>query len=247
MNAPPVFFYNKNLIAWLLLPCLIVIYPLIEGFKQIKGLGIIAFSTIIVMSILACTGTIVFITKYSIEILPIFLLALALGFEKLGKIGNILFAIFITIHLTAFFTPNYVTKIIRKEGQRIPAEIIIARNPDNIIFTYYEPNRFTRYIDLSNKKVFYISKINRFEYLDNPQEILENIQSGDRVSIVFLDSVSFFDKAFIKANANNPKIPEMFLTFSRIKNCLIDTLNNDYKDFQVDKLGSWTVITATKK
>ena len=247
VNAPPVFFYNKNLIAWLLLPCLIVIYPLIEGFKQIKGLGIIAFSTIIVMSILACTGTIVFITKYSIEILPIFLLALALGFEKLGKVGNILFAIFITIHLTAFFTPNYVTKMIRKEGQRIPAEIIIARNPDNIIFTYYEPNRFTRYIDLSNKKVFYISKINRFEYLDNPQEILENIQSGDRVSIVFLDSVSFFDKAFIKANANNPKIPEMFLTFSRIKNCLIDTLNNDYKDFQVDKLGSWTVITATKK
>ena len=179
--------------------------------------------------------------------MPIIIFLLALGFDKLKKVGNALLSLFVLIHLCAFFTPNYVTKTIRYEGNRIPAEIIKARNPENVIFTYYEPNRFERYVDLSKKKVYYISKINRLDYLSNPAEILQNIKSGETVSVVFLDSVSFFDEDFINANRENAKIPEMFMTFSHIKNSLIAGLNKDFTDFNVDKIGSWTVVSCKKK
>ena len=97
------------------------------------------------------------------------------------------------------------------------------------------------------KKVYYISKINRLDYLSNPAEILQNIKSGETVSVVFLDSVSFFDEDFINANRENAKIPEMFMTFSHIKNSLIAGLNKDFTDFNVDKIGSWTVVSCKKK
>ena len=148
--------------------------------------------------------------------------------------------------MSAFFTPNYVTKTIRAEGNRIPAEIIKARNSKNIIFTYYEPNRFSKYVDLKEKNIYYISKINRFEYQEQPERILENIKAGETVSVVFLDSVSFFDEDFVNKNKDNSKIPEMFLTFSHIKNSLIKDLNKSFTDFKVDKLGAWTVISAKK-
>lgn len=247
INAPTVFFYNKSLALWMALPLIVAFYPICIGIKKAKGLSLVAVLTVLAMSALALSGKIVFITKYSIEILPILIFVLALGLENLKKVGNILLALFVLIHLSAFFTPNYVTKIVRTEGNRIPAEIIKARNPKNIIFTYYEPNRFSRYVDLKEKNIYYISKINRFEYKEQPERILENVKAGETVSVVFLDSVSFFDEDFVNKQKDNSKIPEMFLTFSHIKNSLVAELNNDFTDFKVDKLGAWTVITAKRK
>ena len=246
INAPTVFFYNKSLVLWMILPLIVAFYPICIGIKKAKGLSLVAVLTVLAMSALALNGKIVFITKYSIEILPILIFVLALGFESLKKVGNILLAIFVLIHLSAFFTPNYVTKTIRVEGNRIPAEIIKAKNPQNVVFTYYEPNRFSRYVNLSGKNIYYISKINRFEYQEQPERILENIKAGETVSVIFLDSVSFFDEDFVNKNKDNSKIPEMFLTFSHIKNSLIAGLNKNFTDFRVDKLGAWTVISAKK-
>ena len=246
INAPTVFFYNKSLALWMILPLIIAFYPICIGIKKSKGLSLVSVLTVLAMSVLAISGKIVFITKYSIEILPILIFILALGLENLKKVGNILLTIFVLIHLSAFFTPNYVTKTVRVEGNRIPAEIIRARNPQNVVFTYYEPNRFSRYVDLSGKNIYYISKINRFEYQEQPERILENIKSGETVSVIFLDSVSFFDEDFVNKNKDNSKIPEMFLTFSHIKNSLIKDLNKNFTDFRVDKLGAWTVISAKK-
>ena len=246
INAPTVFFYNKSLALWMILPLIIAFYPICIGIKKSKGLSLVSVLTVLAMSVLAISGKIVFITKYSIEILPILIFVLALGFESLKKVGNIFLTIFVLIHLSAFFTPNYVTKTIRAEGNRIPAEIIRARNPQNVVFTYYEPNRFSRYVDLSGKNIYYISKINRFEYQKRPERIFENIKSGETVSVIFLDSVSFFDEDFVNKNKDNSNIPEMFLTFSHIKNSLIKDLNKNFTDFRVDKLGAWTVISAKK-
>lgn len=247
INAPTVFFYDKSKAIWMLLPCLVIFYPFFLGLKKAKGYSVVAFLTVLILSILALSGKIVFITKYSIEILPILILILALGFDKLKKLGNTLLAIFIIIHLAAFFTPNYVTKLPRSEGNRIPAEIINARNPQNIVFTYYEPNRFDRYVDLSDKNVLYISKINRFEYKNSPERILTSIKQNETVSVVFLDSVSFFNEDYINKHKDDKNIPEMFLTFSHIKNELIKTLDKDFTNFKVDKIGAWTVISAKRK
>ena len=246
INAPTVFFYKKELFFGLTIPTLIALTGILSSIKNIKGYLSIAFLNILFLSILAKLGYLVFITKYSIEILPILILAIGIGFRNLKKAGIVLLTIFVMFHILAFFTPNYVTKIQRNEGHRIPAEIINARKPDIILYTYYEPNRFFKYLNHKPSKALYISKINRYEYRKNPKLILQNIKPGDKISVIFLDSVSFFDENFIRENINNPKIPEMFLTFSNIKNCLIKELNTNYSNFQVDKLGSWTVITAIK-
>ncbi len=246
VNAPNVFFYNKTYAFWQLAPLLVVAVPFFKGFIKCKGLAYVSIATIFLMSILACIGKLVFITKYSIEILPSIILFLAIGFNDLKKKGIVLLSVFMVLHLASFFTPFYVTKIPRTEGHRIPAEILKVRNPDKIIFTYYAPDRFERYIDLDLKKTYYVSKINRFDYVKNPQKILKNVKKGEVVSVVFLDSVSFFDENFLKINSENAKIPEMFRTFSHIKNCLVEELNSSYTSYKVDRIGSWTVITATR-
>ena len=247
VNAPPVFFYNKDLSLWLTIPTFIAVLAMSVGIKKAKALSLISLLTIVLLSSLAILGKIVFITKYSIEILPILILLIAIGFNELKIVGTTLLTIFISIHIGSFFTPYYVTKTPRNEGHRIAGEIIKIRKPKTIIFTYYEPNRFERYTDLKNKNSLFISKINRFEYLDDPNKILNSIKANEKISVIFLDSVSFFDENFVNQNKTNQNIPEMFLTFSHIKNMLIKELNENYKNFQVDKIGSWTVITAIKK
>lgn len=245
INAPTVFFYNKQFVIWMLVPTFLGLTGFIAGFRKTLSLNILVFMVIFVMSLLAISGKLVFITKYAIEVLPILILTMVLGFEKLKKPGLILFALFISFHLAAFFTPNYVTKLARPEGHRIVGEILKIYNPDSIVFTYYEPNRFGRYLDLNGKNTYHISKSNRFEY-ENPALILDNIGPNSTVAVVFLDSVSFFDEEFVSINKGNPDIPEMFLTFSHIKNSLIKTLNQEYKDFKLAKVGAWTVIYARK-
>lgn len=244
VNAPPVFFYNKSLAVWMCVPTLIALAGIVAGIK--RGLLYTVLGTICVMSFLALSGKIVFITKYSIEILPILILLFAAGLIRMKKIGTVLLSIFILFHLAAFFTPYYVSKIPRSEGHRIVGEILNKQNSDNIIFTYYEPNRFGRYTNFGHKNLYYISKANRFEYREDPARILKNIKKGATVSVVFLDSVSFFDDNYVRANLTNPRVPEMFLTFSAIKNSLIEALSADFNEYEVTKAGSWTVIKARR-
>lgn len=245
INAPSRFFYNKDLTIWLVTPTLIAIIGLCFGAKKFKGLLYIAIGTILILSVAAIMGKLVFITKYSIEILPILLLVTAYGFEKLKTIGTILLTIFLAFHLFAAFTPNYVTLKPRNEGHKIVGDILKQQNSDYVLFTYYDENRFSRYINLENKKVKSISKKNRFEYKDNATKILDEINKAESVSIVFLDSISFLNEEMVKAQ--NPKIPEMFTTFSKIRIDLSKELLKNYTINNINKKGSWLVIKATKR
>lgn len=247
VNAPSVFFYNSEFAIWLLLPTLIGLTGFVFGIKQFRGLNFIALMTIVVMSFLAIAGKLVFITKYAIEILPILILTMALGFVKLKKLGTALLISFLAFHLAFLFTPNYVTKIPRNEGHRLVAENLKKLDSQHIVFTYYEPNRFERYIDLKGVDTRFISKINRFDYQSNPARILENIKQNETVTVVILDSVSFFDKDFLDKNLGNTSIPEMFLTFSLIKQELLRELDENYTDFKVINTGAWTLVKAKKK
>ncbi len=245
VNAPNVFFYNIHLTIWLTIPTVVGVFGLIYGIKNYKGISIISILTIIIMSIISYCGKLVFITKYAIEILPIFIFLIAVGYSRLKKIGLTLLGIFIAFHFAGVFTPYYVTKLQRSEGHKIVAEIIKARKPEVVLFTYYEPNRFYRYIDLKNMHTLFISKINRLKYKNYPKNILKNIHKNTKISVIFLDSVSFLPEKYLAVN--NKNVPEMFATFSHIRNELIEYLDTEYKDFYVDTIGSWTVITAIKK
>lgn len=244
MNAPQVFFYSKNLlfVSLILFPTLLGLFSIIKGSKQAKGLLLIVIGNILIVAILALCGKLVFITKYTIEILPIIILLISLGIKN--SIGNSIISAFIAFQLFAIFTPYYPAKIYRFEGHKLVADILNNTKSDNIVFTYYEPNRFYKYLN-TNAETTHISKINRFEYLDAPERILKNINIGKRVSVVFLDSVSFIPPNSIE-NAKNNETPEMFISFSIIRNALIKELDKSYGDFDIKKQGSWTVITATK-
>ena len=244
INAPKTFFYSNNLlfVSMILFPTLIGLYFILKGVKQQKGLVIVAIGVILVTAILAISGKIVFITKYTIEILPILILFFALGVK--GRFGYLMLSIFISFQLFSVFTPYYPAKIFRSEGHKLVSEELNKKNPDVILFTYYEPNRFNRYLK-TDSKMYHISKTNRFDYKNEIQRVLDNVKQGEVVSVVFLDSVSFIPEVWIeKAKAKH--LPEMFITFSIIRNSLIKELDKNFTDFHINKTGSWTVITAKK-
>lgn len=243
INAPAVFFYDMKLALWLTVPTMLGILAVVFGIKQNKGITLVSVLYILVLIVLAILGKLVFITKYSIEILPVLILLLSVGFERLKKAGLVLFALFISFHLASFFTPYYVTKTFRSEGHRIVGEILNHRQPQNIIYTYYAPDRFSRYYK-GGANQFNISKINRLDYKPDPTLIFKILPKKQTVSVVFLDSVSFLQEDYIKKYSAD--IPEMFVTFSHIRNVLVDELEKSYKILYVDKIGSWTVITAKK-
>lgn len=250
INAPKIFYYSKNLlfIVLITIPTVIAFVGIILGFKKEKGLGFIAIAILFVMSVLAITGKIVFITKYSIETLPIFMLLVSLGLGSIGnkRVSALLLTSLISFHIFAIITPYYPAKIYRSEGHKLVGDVINKEIPEVILYTYYDELRFKKYItDQIISKELSISKTNRFQFLDSPELILKDVRSGEKLCIVFLDSVSFIPENWIET-AKNKKIPEMFITFSEIRHKLIRELDINYKDYKLDKKGSWTVITAVK-
>lgn len=244
INAPSVFFYSKNILfnTLLLIPTIICLYGIIKGGKHAKGLFLVAISTVFLTAILAISGKIVFITKYNIEILPILILLFVIGMQ--GKLGRILLIVLGFLYIGSIFTPYYPAKTFRSEGNKLVCDILNSMNSDKIIFTYYEPNRFFRYLD-TNCETMHISKINRFDYLDNPSSIMDSVKISERVSVVFLDSVSFIPPQLLdEAKAKN--VPEMFITFSTIKDLIIKELSINYSDFNIQNKGNWTVINAKR-
>lgn len=244
INAPKIFFYSKNIlfINLLLIPTIFASINLISGIKQAKGIALVAILTIFSTAILALSGKIVFITKYTIEILPILILLIALGTKN--KNSCLFLSIFIAFQIFSVFTPYYPAKILRAEGNNLAAEMLNSTHADKIIYTYYAPDRFSRYIK-TEAKTAHISKINRFEYIDNPAKILNTVSIGENVSILFLDTVSFIPENWIQKAKNN-HLPEMFISFSIIRNELIKELSKNYSDFDIKRNGSWTVINARK-
>lgn len=246
INAPQQFFYSRNFLYTILLtiPTIIGIIGLYLGAKKAKGIFAIAILTIFIMSILAVNGIIVFITKYSIEILPIIIMLIALGFSE-KKFGMYLISSLIAFQLFSVFTPFYPSKTPRNEGHKLVGDVINSKAPDQVIFTYYDINRFKRYLNKDYKNL-HISKINRFEYIDSPTQILANINTGEKVCIVFLDSVSFIPDFWIE-NAKKQNMPEMFITFSSIRHSLTNGFKQDFTNIETQKNGSWTILCGTKK
>jgi len=243
INAPRTFFYNQNFIfnLFLTIPTLLAVLGISFGIKKEKGLALLVLGVILIMSILSFNGIIVFITKYSMEILPILILLFAIGASDKKYIWITYVTILILSALFIFY-PSYQK---RSEGHKLVCDIINKQNPDKIIYTYYDENRFKKYLN-QNYKSLDISKTYRFEYVNSVSKIFDNVNSGEKVSIVFLDSVSFLPENYIeKAKENN--VPEMFITFSIIRNSLTNEIKKRGTDINIEHNGSWTVITAIYK
>lgn len=152
--------------------------------------------------------------------------------------------------------------------------------PDDIILLeYYPHNKYEKYFDFSPYRILTINKGNFPEYMSEntddiykngkklykaffktlknshfenliKKDVFDNINEGQNVVIVILDSVSFYSPQKLYEIAQNDTIydkePLLFLVFSYIKNKTFIDLNEVLQLTRLERKGSWTVIKFTK-
>ena len=146
-------------------------------------LSSLAFFTVLIL--ISLTGKMVFITKYSCEIYPSIILALAFGFSILDK-KRILTVIFIVLNLFYLITSNdSAPKRGREEGNFAAVSLLkysSLKSTDTVILTYYDLDKFERY--LNSKNDYNFSSINKFNFnnfmFDNP-DYFQTIKLGKSI------------------------------------------------------------------
>ncbi len=271
VNIPSVILYQNGAVfaAALIIPALIAVGFIIYSFtkdKSIRGLFYIALFTTITLSAAAITSRFVFITKYNIEILPVLMYLFAVGLSNVKKpIKYSFLLLYLFFQIFYIFMPGYPSKCPRTEGNRIPA-LLIAKSgikpEDKLILTYYNPERFTKYINLSGLNITSIDKTEVSRYISDSRKINPSIYLIDRsfaekkldkllipkqqTFILFLDSVAFFpDKELEKIAARQEYIDmvnPIYLEMSVLRNEILKYGKKHNLVVQSTKMGSWSLI-----
>lgn len=163
---------NYSFIIFAILPTIIGLILTIKGIltknKLVNYLAISAglfFLTIISLSIL---GKMIVITKYTIEIYPILILLLSIGLISIKKevLRNILLSILLLINaFYLYFAEDSAPRRNRPEGHLAVVNLIEESNlqkGDKILITYYNRDKFDRY--LKDKNEYNFLSINKFDF-----------------------------------------------------------------------------------
>lgn len=192
VDSPVKFFYNPTFEFFIfgLLPALIAICWIIKALFKNKVnifLFLSAAGVLIVMSIAALMGKLVFITKYSIEIYPILIFLAASGALSFNNkiLRYVLISIFCILHISyLIYSPVAAPKIKRAQGHAIVADLINKSNlkdGDIIILEYYPPERFKKYIDFSKYKIISIDKGNFYYYMSPDADYAKAYKDGKNI------------------------------------------------------------------
>lgn len=189
VNAPDNFLYVKSLsfVFFTIVPTLIALVFIARAlYKNKKNIALfsICVGFVLIMTVAAILGKLVFITKYSIEIYPILLFLAAYGacsFEN-KKIANTFIACFCAISLTyLFISPTSAPKIPRPQGHKLVADLLNRAKPnqnDIIILEYYSKDRYEKYFDFSKFQIISIDKANFPEYFMSDKDVAEIFTNG---------------------------------------------------------------------
>ena len=120
---------------------------------------------------------------------------------------------------------------------------------------FYYLTKNTTYSDavLNGDKLYkqvYLSNTN--PYLSNKieEEFYQNLISGKKIAVIFLDSVSMLSDVQINEITQNEKIykkiPQPFLIFSYVKNFLIKKMYADLKLIKYEQKGDWSLLLFEK-
>lgn len=174
---------NYGFIIFAIIPTAIALLGVINSIKEknkiLNYLLLSAGAFFAALILLSIAGKMILITKYSIEIYPILILACCLGLSK----RKILIAVFSIINL--FFllnAQNSAPKIPRTEGHKIVIDMLKnsnLKNNDYVLITYYDKDRFERYLDNSTDYKF--SSINKFDFnhhLFNGEDYFSVLKEG---------------------------------------------------------------------
>ncbi len=283
---------NYIFLIFAILPSIIALISIYKGLRTnnitINYYFISAILFFIFLIILSILGKIILITKYSCEIYPILILVFALGLISFRKktIKVLLASIFITLNIFYLLTSSdSAPKRTRSEGHLAVIKLLEnsrLKNKDFVLLTYYDKDKFERYLNKNTKYNFYsISKFN-FNYFmfinDNyyetsnkgktiyrnylkefPNKIIikyvndnfnSKMQKGDRIGIIFLNTVSFLSNDKIQKIVNDNKeydrTPFIFLSFSALRNSLLYSFKNNYRIDSITQAGDWTLFVFEK-
>ena len=271
VNIPSVVLYRKGIpfALALLLPVIIaisfIIYAILKD-KTLRGLFYITVLTTVVLSFAGMTSKFVFITKYNIEVLPVLMYLFAAGLSLTKPLTRYIYLLlYLGIQAGYIFTPDYPSKLPRTEGNRIPA-LLIAKSgikpADKLIITYYNPDRFTKYINLNTLNVTSIDKTEVSKYISDyrklppvnylidrsfaEQKLDKLINPDQRTFILFLDSVAFFPDKDLKKIAEKQeyidKVNPIYLEMSVLRNEILKYGKKHNLDVKSTKMGSWSLI-----
>ena len=273
------------------MPVIIGIFAIIKSVKEkniilnllLTSSGLFFF----VLVIFSFFKRIVLSTKYTTEIYPILIIALAIGLLSLNKKNVRYIFTGLYLFLTIFFiltSPAAPQKIQRSEGHLIVAKLLEnsrLKPGDKVVLTYYDIDKFERYIDKNLYDFYSVNKFNfnyvmfnnenydetihqgKFLYRNYFEEFpqrpiikysnsffVSKMKKGERIGLVFLDTVSFLSyDNILKITANTKeykRTPFIFLCFSTLRNNLMYSFKDSYKIDTITQSGNWTLIVYEK-
>jgi hypothetical protein len=79
---------------------------------------------------------------------------------------------------------------------------------------------------------------------------ISKMNKGERIGIIFLNSVSFLSNDKIQYIIRNPKEYDrtsfIFIVFSALRNTLLYSFKKDYKIDSITQVGDWTLVVFEK-
>lgn len=171
--------FNLGYFIFAVIPMIILMIGLLTSlFKKDNKVYIlleIGFLTLLITIIASSMGKIVLITKYTMEIFPIFILLTAFGLYMLRPafIRQLLLFVFFALTCTYLLISDYAPqKLERPEGHKYVANLINdahLKNTDKILLLYYDADRFGKYLDTDNYSIEAITKYNfQYRLINNP-------------------------------------------------------------------------------
>jgi 4-amino-4-deoxy-L-arabinose transferase-like glycosyltransferase len=296
-NTIITYIYNNDKINYIyiifaIIPFIIALISVINAIlKRNKIINSLLFSSLIfyiILIIIALTGKMILITKYSCEIYPALILAFCFGIISFNKklFSYLLASIFIFLNLFyLIFSPDSAPQRTRSEGHKAVVKLLEnsrLKNTDYVLLTYYDVDKFERYLKNKNQYKFYsINKFNfnysmfnnkdyfevikhgkvmyKNNFMQFPNEAIMNysqnnfiskMNKGERIGIIFLNSVSFLSNDKIQYIIRNPKEYDrtsfIFIVFSALRNTLLYSFKKDYKIDSITQVGDWTLVVFEK-
>ena len=176
-NAPPSFLneifsnaaLNFGFIIFALVPTVICIAFIVKAFENGRRVNYYLLTlfaaTFLTVLVAALFGKIIFLTKYLIELYPILILLVAVGWSTMKLKGlKISLATIFSVLTLFYIVVSYTSpvRLTRLEGQRLAVSALKdmgIKNTDRVLYLYYPPSRFEKYTKENN--LFFLRKFNR--------------------------------------------------------------------------------------
>ena len=165
--------FNFGYLIFAVIPLVIAVLAISKALsnsdKNIKAITFIAVGTLLIMIFASISGKMVLITKYTVEIYPIFLALVGVGLCSISPmflqkaLSVLLFAPIVFYTVFSDYAPQKLNRI---EGHKAVAQLIEdaqLKKGDNILLLYYENYRFEKYCPINDYFVESMTKFN-FQY-----------------------------------------------------------------------------------